>query len=191
MHKVAVIVGSLRRESLNLRFAKALAKLAESKLDFDFLQLGDVPMYNDDLWQSPPESVLRLKLEIESSQAVLFVTPEYNRSIPALVKNTIDWGSRPMGKNSWSLKPGSIVGTSPGAIGTAVAQSHLRSVLVGCSVNLMGQPEVYLVNKPGLISDAFEVTDEKSRAFLSGFVDKFVSHIDRTVLRADPDNAAR
>jgi chromate reductase len=183
MRKVAVIVGSLRRESLNLRFAKALSKLAETTLEFNFVHLADVPMYNDDLWQSPPESVLRLKSEVASADAVLFVTPEHNRSIPALVKNTIDWVSRPMGKNAWALKPGAIVGTTPGAIGTAVAQAHLRSILVGCSINLMGQPEVYLVNKPGLISDTFEVTDEKTRAFLSGFIAKFAEHIARTVVR--------
>lgn len=183
MRKIAVIVGSLRQGSLNMRFAKALARLAEPRLDFNFVHLADVPMYNDDLWQSPPESVLRLKEEITSADAVLFVTPEYNRSIPALVKNTVDWVSRPMGKNCWALKPGAIVGTSPGAIGTAVAQAHLRSVLVGVGVNLMGQPEVYLVNKPGLISDAFEVTDEKTNAFLSGFIGKFAEHIERTAVR--------
>jgi chromate reductase len=182
MQRVAVIVGSLRRESLNLRFAKALSRLAESKLEF-LLAPVELPLYNDDLWKSPPESVLRLKHEVESADAVLFVTPEYNRSIPAVTKNTVDWGSRPMGKNCWAGKPGAIVGTSPGAIGTAVAQSQLRSVLVGCGVALLGQPEVYLVDKPGLIADDFEVTDEKTRAFLSGFITKFASHIERFAAR--------
>ena len=183
MHQVAVIVGSLRRESINLRFAKALAKLAEATLEFKLLELADVPLYNDDLWQAPPEAVLRLKREVGAADAVLFVTPEYNRSIPAVVKNVVDWGSRPYGKNSWAGKPGAIVGTSMGAIGTAVAQSHLRSVLVGCDVALMGAPEVYFQTKPGLIADDFTVTDEKSRAFLSSFIAKFASHIEHNAAR--------
>jgi len=173
MFKIAVIVGSLRRESINRRFAQALAKLAEGTLEFQFVELGDVPMYNEDLWQDPPPGVTRLKHAVETADAVLFVTPEYNRSIPALVKNTIDWGTRPRGQNSWAGKPAGIVGTSGGAIGTAVAQSHLRHVVTVCGMSLMPQPEVYFVNKPGLITDAFEVSDEKSREFLAGYVTKF------------------
>ena len=115
MFKVAVIVGSLRRESINRRFAQALARLAEGTLEFELVELGDVPMYNEDLWQNPPPAVTRLKQAIEAADAVLFVTPEYNRSIPALVKNTIDWGSRPRGQSSWAGKPAGIVGTSGGA----------------------------------------------------------------------------
>jgi len=177
MHKVAVIVGSLRRESINRRFAHALAKLAQGKLDFSFVELGEVPIYNDDLWQDPPLAVTRLKQSIEAADGVLFVTPEYNRSIPAIVKNAIDWGSRPYGKNAWAGKPVGIVGTSVGAIGTAVAQSHLRHVVAVCDMKLMPQPEVYFVSKPGLITDDFEVSDEKSRAFLAGYVAKFEAWI--------------
>ena len=182
MHKIAVIVGSLRRDSLNLKFAQALARLAGAAgLEFEFVDLAEVPLYNEDLWQAPPAAVLGLKRAVEAAAAVLFVTPEYNRSMPAVVKNVVDWGTRPYGKNSWSGKPGAIVGTSPGAIGTAVAQSHLRSVLVGCGVGLLGQPEVYFVSRPGLISEAFEVTDDKSREFLSGFLVKFAQHIERSI----------
>jgi len=173
MFKIAVIVGSLRSESINRRFAHALAKLAEGTLEFQFIELGDVPMYNEDLWQDPPAAVMRLKQSIEACDAVLFVTPEYNRSIPALVKNTIDWGTRPRGKNSWAGKPVGIVGTSGGAIGTAVAQSHLRHVVASCDMRLLPQPEVYFVNRPGLITDSFEVSDEKSREFLAGYMAKF------------------
>ena len=180
MPQVAVIVGSLRRESINLAFAKALAKLAAGTLDLSLVALADVPLYNEDLWQSPPEGVLRLKAEVEAADAVLFVTPEYNRSVPAVMKNAVDWGTRPYGKNSWAGKPGAIVGASPGAIGTAVAQSHLRGVLVGCGVVLLGQPEIYFQSKPGLISDSFEVTDAKTREFLSGFIGKFAAHIGRS-----------
>ena len=177
MPTVAVIVGSLRRESINLRFAKALAKLAESSLAFKLVELGDVPLYNEDLWANPPEGVTRMKREVEAADAVLFVTPEYNRGIPAVVKNVIDWGSRPYGKNSWANKAGAIVGTSPGAIGTAVAQSQLRAILVGCGVRLLGQPEVYFQTKPGLIGDDFTVTDARTGEFLAGFIAKFAKHI--------------
>lgn len=173
MYKVAVIVGSLRRESINRRFAHALARLAQGRLEFAFVELGEVPIYNEDLWQNPPAAVGAMKQAIEAADAVLFVTPEYNRSIPALVKNTIDWGSRPYGKNSWAGKPAGIVGTSVGAIGTAVAQSHLRHVVAVCDMKLLPQPEVYFVSKPGLVSDDFEITDEKSRAFVAGYLAKF------------------
>ena len=104
MYKVAVFVGSLRRESINLKFAKALAKLGRSKLEFKFVELGDLPIYNEDLWQNPPKAVLRLKDDIAAADAVLFVTPEYNRSIPAVIKNVVDWGTRPWGQNSWAGK---------------------------------------------------------------------------------------
>jgi chromate reductase, NAD(P)H dehydrogenase (quinone) len=177
MKNVAVIVGSLRRESINLRLAKALAALAAGQLDCRIVDLADVPLYNDDLWADPPPGVLRLKQQVEAADAVLFVTPEYNRSLPAVTKNAIDWGTRPAGKNSWAGKPAAIVGTSPGAIGTAVAQAHLRGVLVGCGLALMGQPEVSLQTKPGLIADDFSVTDEKTRAYLAGFIAKFAAHI--------------
>ena len=133
MHTVAVIVGSLRRESINLRFAKALAKLAEPTLAFRLVELGDVPLYNEDLWAHPPEGVTRLKRELEAADAVLFVTPEYNRGVPALVKNVIDWGSRPYGKNSWASKPGAIVGTSPGLIADdfTISDDETRDFLGG------------------------------------------------------------
>jgi chromate reductase len=178
MRKVAVVVGSLRRESINLRFARALSGLAEGRMALDIIDLSDVPMYNEDLWQQPPAGVLRLKRELDAADAVLFVTPEYNRSIPAVTKNVVDWGSRPRGQNSWAGKPAAIVGTSPGAIATAVAQAQLRSILVACGVNLLGQPEVYFQSKPGLIADDFSIADDKTRAFLAGFIAKFADHIE-------------
>ena len=178
MHTVAVIVGSLRRESINLRFAKALAKLGGPTLALQLVELGDVPLYNEDLWANPPEGVLRMKREVEAADAVLFVTPEYNRGVPAVVKNAIDWGSRPRGKSSWAGKSAAIVGTSPGAIGTAVAQAHLRSVLVACGVRLLGSPEVYFQTKPGLIADDFSISDDATREFLARFIDKLALHIE-------------
>jgi chromate reductase, NAD(P)H dehydrogenase (quinone) len=179
MYTIAVLVGSLRRESINRKLAKALAKLGQGKFKFHFVELGDIPIYNEDLWQDPPAAVLRMKKDIETADAVLFATPEYNRSIPPVVKNAIDWGTRPWGKNSWAGKPASIVGTSPGAVGTAVAQTHLRGIAPILELVLMGQPEVYLVNKPGLIDENDDITDDTTREFLQGYLDRFAAWIDQ------------
>lgn len=179
MHKVAVIVGSLRRESINLRLAKALIKLGQERFACHLVKLDDVPMYNDDYWADPPASVTRLKADIAAADAVLFVTPEYNRAVPALVKNTVDWGSRPRGQNSWAGKPVAIAGASQGAIGTAVAQAQLRNSLLILGVILMGQPEMYLTYKPGLIDDDFKITDDSTAKFLTGFLQKFDAWIER------------
>src|SRR5215472_5173114 len=127
--KVAVIVGSNRRDSINRKLAQALARLGEGRLGFHFVAIEDLPLYNQDLEGELPPSVVRFKSEIAAADAVLFVTPEHNRSIPAVLKNAIDWGARPYGQNSWSGKPAAITGTSPGALGTAAAQLHLRQVL--------------------------------------------------------------
>ena len=183
MYTIAVLVGSLRRESINRKLAKALAKLGQGKFTFHFVELGDIPIYNEDLWQNPPAAVLRMKKDIEAADAVLFATPEYNRSIPPVVKNAIDWGTRPWGKNSWAGKPASIVGTSPGAVGTAVAQTHLRSIAPILELVLMGQPEVYLVNKPGLIDENDDITDDTTREFLQGYLDRFAAWIDQVSRR--------
>ena len=179
MYTIAVLVGSLRRESINRKLAKALAKLGQGKFKFHFVELGDIPIYNEDLWQDPPAAVLRMKKDIETADAVLFATPEYNRSIPPVVKNAIDWGTRPWGKNSWAGKPASIVGTSPGAVGTAVAQTHLRGIAPILELVLMGQPEVYLVNKPGLIDENDDITDDTTREFLQAYLDRFAAWIDQ------------
>lgn len=179
MHQVAVIVGSLRKESINRKFAKGLARLGAETFAFNLLEIGDLPIYNDDLWSEPPESVLRLKREVEAADAVLFVTPEQNRSIPPVLKNAVDWASRPKGKNSWAGKPTSIIGTSGGAIGTAVAQEHLRSVAVILGTVLMGQPEVYFVTKPEHIDGNGDFPDPTTRKFLEGYLAKFDAWIQR------------
>jgi chromate reductase, NAD(P)H dehydrogenase (quinone) len=144
MKRVAILVGSLRRESINLKFAVALRDLAKPELHCDLISLADLPIYNDDLWQDAPPHVVRFKNDIRSADAVLFVTPEYNRSIPPVLKNAIDWGSRPKQDNVWKGKPGAVVGASPGLIGTAVAQSHLRYVAGVVGISLLPLPEVYL-----------------------------------------------
>jgi len=179
MHEVAVFIGSLRRESLNLKLAKALAKLGQAKFKFNFVELGDLPLYNQDLETKLPASVVRMKDEIATADAVLFVTPEYNRSVPGVLKNAIDWGTRPWGQNSWTGKPGSIVGTSPGNVGTAAGQAHLRSVMTVLDVILLGQPEVYFVSKPGLIDDNDNIADEATRDFLQGYLTRFDAWIDQ------------
>jgi chromate reductase, NAD(P)H dehydrogenase (quinone) len=184
--KVTVIVGSNRRESVNRRLAHALTPLGADKFAFSFVQIDDLPLYNQDLEAELPKSVARFKSEIAAADGLLFVTPEHNRSIPAVLKNAIDWGARPYGQNSWSGKPGAITGTSPGAIGTAVAQQHLRQVLGNLGVLVMGG-EAYVGFKPGLIDADGAIADESTRKFLQGFVDQFATLVARF---ADPHRAA-
>ncbi len=179
MKKILVIVGSLRKDSINRTLAKALEKLSGPKFEFTYADIGSLPHYNDDLWPDVPESVVTLKQLISASDGVLFVTPEYNRSTPGIVKNAIDWASRPYGKNVWSGKPASVIGASTGAIGTAVAQSHLRSILPILGLILLGQPEVYFRFTPGLINQELEITDEQTRSFLELYLAKFESWIDQ------------
>jgi len=177
MSKIAVVVGSLRKESINRKLAEALAKLAGDSLTFDFVSLHDVPMFNQDHEADPPASVLRLREAIKAVDGVLLVTPEYNRSVPPVLKNAVDWVSRPYGKNGWAGKPGAIIGTSGGAVGTAVAQSHLRSIMTVLDVVLMNQPELYLVMKEGLIDDAGDVTNDGTAAFLKSWTEKFAGWV--------------
>jgi chromate reductase, NAD(P)H dehydrogenase (quinone) len=179
MKTVAVLVGSLSAHSINRTLAKAIAKLAGERFQFDYLPLGDLPFYNNDLWDNPPAAVTDLKTRVERADAVLIVMPEYNRSFPAVIKNALDWASRPYGQNVWTGKPLAVAGASPGAIGTAAGQNHLRAILPVLGFVLMGQPEVYFQFKPGIIDEHGEITDETSLAFLSNFVDKFVAWVDR------------
>jgi chromate reductase len=179
MSKIAVIVGSLRRESINRKLAEALAKLAGPKLVFVFIKIDDLPLFNQDLEASPPAAVTRIKGQIDGADGVLIVTPEYNRSIPGVLKNALDWASRPYGKNSFSGKPTAGIGASGGAIGTAAAQQHLRSILAYLNVVLMGQPEAYIQFKQGLVDDQHNVTDESVRKFLQTYVDAFAAWVER------------
>ena len=178
-YKVAVIVGSLRKDSYNLKLAKALARLSAQKLDFNIVKIADLPLFNQDLEAEFPASALRLKQEIEAADAVLFVTPEYNRSIPAPLKNAIDWCSRPYGKNSFSQKPTAICGASVGTIGTACAQQALKPILVYLDVILMGQPEVYFHFKENAIDADGKINDANTEKFLQSFVDRFVAWIEK------------
>ena len=177
MYRVAVFVGSTRPTSSNLKLAKALEKLAAGKLQFDYIEIGNLPFYDDALWNDPPAEVIRLKREIAAADAVLFVTPEYNRSIPGILKNAIDWPSRPFGESVWTDKPGAIAGATGGVSGTAAAQAHLRSILPVIGVALMGRPEIYFQSRPGAIDDDYNITDERLRSNLGIWVDRFTDWI--------------
>jgi len=186
-YRIAVIVGSLRRESFNRRLAEALQKLAHPELEFTPVRIDDLPLYNQDDDGNPSAPVRRLKSEVAAAQGVLFVTPEYNRSIPGVLKNAIDHGSRPYGQSVWAGKPVAVIGISTGAIGTALAQGHLRNVLGYLDMPMMGQPEVYLQNKPGLFTDGREIGPDDTRQFLQKFVERYTAwvkeHADRVANR--------
>lgn len=178
-YQVTVLVGSLRKDSINLKLAKAITKLAAKKLTMHIVNIGDLPLFNQDLEADFPAPALRLKQEIEAADAVLFITPEYNRSIPAPLKNAIDWASRPYGKNSFSQKPAAICGASIGAIGAACAQQALKSILVYLDVVLMGQPEVYFHFKDNAIDADGKINDVNTEKFLQSFADCFVTWIEK------------
>jgi chromate reductase len=186
---VAVVVGSNRRQSINRKLAHALIRLGEGRLAPRFIQIDDLPMYNQDAESPLPANVARFKAEIAAAHALLFVTPEHNRSIPAVLKNAIDWGARPYGQSVWVGKPAAITGTSPGALGAAVAQQHLRQVLGDLGAIVMGG-EAYVAFKPGLIDEGDDVPDAATRQFLQAFVDQFASLATRLAGRAPKAHAA-
>jgi chromate reductase len=174
MLKIAVIVGSLRKDSINRQLAKGLETLAAGKMTFDFVSIGDLPLFNQDFENPLPAPVTVLKNAVQAADGVLFVTPEYNRGIPGPLKNAIDWGSRPYGQSCWPEKPAAICGASPGPIGASIAQNQLRTMIAGhMNMPTLGQPEMYIAWKDGMVDANGHFTDEKTRAFMQGFVDKF------------------
>lgn len=179
MKSVVVLVASLSPTSVNRKLARTLERLAEGKLNFDYLDLGSLPHYDNELWANPPAVVTDLKRRIEAADAALIVMPEFNRSFPGVLKNALDWASRPYGKSSWLDLPAAVVGATPGTTGTAAGQGHLRSILPVYGLLVMGQPEVYFHMKPGLITDDLEITDETTHAFLTGWVHKFTAFVER------------
>ena len=172
--KLGIVVGSNRRESINRKLAQALAQLGGGQFEAKFIQIDDLPIYNQDNESNLPPSVVRFKAELAEADGVLFVTPEHNRSIPAVLKNAIDWGTRPWGKNSWTGKVAAVTGAAQGAISTALAQHHLRHILGVLGVVVSGG-EAYLQFKQGLIDANDVITDEGTRAFLKGFLDQFAA----------------
>jgi len=176
--QIAVIVGSLRRESLNRRLATAIARLAPAEFAFRQVEIGDLPLYNQDDEATPGTPVSRLRDEIRAAHGLLFVTPEYNRSIPGALKNAIDHGSRPYGQSVWAGKPAGILGVSPGAIGTALAQQHLRNILAHLDVPTMGQPEAFIQAREGMFDEAGDIA-AASRPFLQAWMDRYAAWVRR------------
>jgi chromate reductase len=175
-YQIAVVVGSLRKDSFNRKLAHAIAKLAPPEFSFVHLDIGDLPLYNQDDDANPAESVKRIKGQIAASQGLLFVTPEYNRSISGVLKNALDHASRPYGQNAWAGKPGGVIGISVGAIGSALAQQHLRNVLAYLDVPTLGQPEAFLQAKDGLFDDAGDI-GPGSVKFLQAWMDGYVAWV--------------
>lgn len=175
-YKIAVVVGSIRKDSFNKQLARALEKLFPADFSFTHVRIDDLPPYNQDDDANPSAEVKRLKGEIKAAQGVLFVTPEYNRSIPGVLKNAIDHASRPYGQSAWDGKPAGVIGASVGAIGTSLAQQHLRNILAYLNVPTLGQPEAFIHNKEGLY-DADGSLSEGSRKFLQAWVDAYVAWV--------------
>jgi chromate reductase len=176
-YRIAVIVGSLRRDSTNRQLAKALTSLAPSDFSFDFVDIGSLPLYSQDYDAEFPAVAVEFKKKIEAADGLLFVTPEYNRSMPGVLKNALDWGSRPWGKSVWGNKPGAVAGTSPGATGTALAQQHLRNVLAYLDVATLGQPEMFIKHSTAAIDETGEIVNDHTRKFLQSFVERYVAWV--------------
>lgn len=180
-YSVGYFVGSLSAKSINRTLSKSLIRLAPRELELREIPIKDLPLYNHDLDDDYPPEARALKEAIAGVDAVLFVTPEYNRAIPGGLKNAIDWASRPWGDNSFARKPSAIIGASIGAIGTAVAQQNLRSVLSFCNSPQMNSVEAYIQFKPGVFTDSGEVTDESTAQFLRDFMEEFRQFIVRVL----------
>jgi chromate reductase len=186
-HQVGYLVGSLAKASINRKLAKALIRLAPSELKMTEISFSELPLYSYDYDADFPPTARSFKNALASVEAILFITPEYNRSIPGGLKNAIDWASRPYGQNSFNRKPSAIIGTSPGSIGTAIAQQSLRSVLAFCNSPQMNAPEAYIQFTPDLINDEGAVSVEATEKFLQNFMTEFLAFI-RRVLQVLPPN---
>jgi len=180
-YKVGYFVGSLSSTSINRMLAKALVRVAPPELELTEIPIKDLPLYSQDYDADYPPVARAFKKTIADVDAVLFVTPEFNRSIPGGLKNAIDWASRPWGQNSFTRKPSGVIGTSPGSIGTAVAQSHLRGVLCFCNSPLMNNVEAYIQFKPGLLSEDGQVSDDVTADFLLTYLKEFRDFVVRVL----------
>src|ERR1700756_3733521 len=180
-YTVGYLIGSLSVDSINRTLSKALIRLAPDYLAFQEISIGDLPLYNRDLDEDYPPAGRALKDAIASVDALLFVTPQYNRGMPGVLKNAIDWASRPYGTNSLARKPSAVIGASPGKIGTAVAQQSLRSALSFCNSPQMTAPEAYIQFAPGLITDDGEVTEASTERFLRDYMEAFGAFVTRVL----------
>ncbi|VFR39813.1 NADPH:quinone oxidoreductase [plant metagenome] len=176
-YSIAVLVGSLRADSSNKKLARAIERLAPKDVSFQYADIGALPLYNQDDEQPLPEPVADFKALVNAAHGVLFVTPEYNRSIPGVLKNAIDWGSRPYGKSSWAGRPSAVIGTSPGATGTAMAQQHLRNILAGQGSPTLTTPEAFLQFKEDLIDDQHAFTNAGTRDFVQGWLNRYLEWV--------------
>jgi chromate reductase len=179
-YDIAVIVGSLRKDSFNRKLANALRTLAPADFRFTQLEIGNLPLYNQDDDGNPADAVTQLKSALQKANALLFITPEYNRSIPGVLKNALDHGSRPYGQNAWAGKPAGVIGVSVGAIGTALAQQHLRNVLAYLDVAVMGQPEAFLHMRDGMFDEQGNI-GAASKDFVQKWMDAYVAWVKRMV----------
>jgi len=173
-YRVGVIIGSLSRDSINRKLATALERLAPPAFEFHEISYADLPLYNRDYDAEYPQVAIDFKAKVAESDALLFVTPEYNRSVPGALKNAIDWGSRPWGQNVWSEKATAVIGASTGSIGTAVGQQTLRSTLGFLNAPQMNAPEAYIQFTPGLIDADGTVTVPGTEEFLRTFMERFL-----------------
>ncbi len=178
VYTIAVLVGSLRKASINRKVALALAELAPANLKLNIVEIGDLPLYNEDIDAAPPAAYSTFRQQVSASDAVLFVTPEYNRSVPAPLKNAIDVGSRPYGQSAWSGKPGAVISVSPGAIGGFGANHHLRQSLVFLNVPCMQQPEAYLGGAGAAFDDNGKLS-EATRPFLQSFINAYAQWVEQ------------
>lgn len=176
-YQILVVVGSLRLDSFNRQLANAMVALAPPELSFKWARIDDLPLYNQDDDASPAEPVQRLKAEIRDAQGILFVTPEYNRSIPGVLKNAIDHASRPYGQSAWAGKPAGVLGASVGAPGTSMAQQHLRNILAYLDMPTLGQPEVFIQVKDGLFDEGGNLANADSKAFLQTWMNRYVEWV--------------
>jgi chromate reductase, NAD(P)H dehydrogenase (quinone) len=183
-YKVGYFVGSQAANSINRKLAKALVRVAPSNLELVEIGYSELPAYDHELDGAYPAVAQALKNDIAAVDAVLFVTPEYNRSIPGALKNAIDWASRPWGTNSFNEKPAATIGTSPGGLSSAVGQQHLKNILDFLNAPSMGQPEGYIQFSEGLITDDGEVTNDATAEFLTSFMASFAAHVERNLGRA-------
>ncbi|MEJ6022198.1 NADPH-dependent FMN reductase [Ramlibacter sp. PS4R-6] len=176
---IGVVVGSIRPDSINRKLALALGALAPEGWTLEHIRIDDLPLYNQDDDKNPAASVKRLKADIARADGILIVTPEYNRSIPGVLKNAIDHASRPYGQSAWAGKPAGVIGTSGGAIGTALAQQHLRNVMAYLDMPTMGQPEAFVQFKEGLFDDKGRIANDATKQFLQKWMDSYVAWVQR------------
>jgi len=176
-YQIGILVGSLRKDSLNRKLANAISTLTPSEFSCKIIEIGSLPLYNQDDDSNQAESVKQLKNEIKAVDGLIFVTPEYNRSIPGVLKNAIDHGSRPYGQSAWAGKPAGVLGASVGTMGSAMAQQHLRNILAYLDIPTLGQPEVFLCVKEGMFDGNGHLSNPDTQKFLQGWVDRYVAWI--------------